>query len=73
MPQNVPDVDADVLGTNGWAIVSIAGTTAQRPVSVTVTPPYGVGPGTQYYDTTLGAIIVYDGITCRNPVSGAAV
>src|SRR4051794_17239670 len=72
-PQNVIDTDADMLGANGWAIIAPAGTTAQRPISVIVTPPYGVGPGVQFYDSTLGAIIVHDGLVWRNPVNGSPV
>lgn len=53
------------LTSNGWLRLAPVGTTAQRPTSVHAP--------SLYIDTTLGYMIVFDGISWVNPVSGAAV
>ncbi len=63
--------DADVLQANNWFNTAGpnsvgVGTTAARPTT-------GLFPGASYADTTTGNLIVYDGTTWRNPVSGVAV
>lgn len=64
-PILVPDHDAHVLEANGWFSMGLAGTTAQRPIN----PP----PKTTYADTTLSAMIFYDGLVWRNQFTGAIV
>ncbi len=70
--QDVPDQDAAVLGAAGWLILGLVGITAQRPLNPLLTPaqPY---QNQDYYDTTLGAWIVFDGANWRNMITGAAV
>lgn len=65
----VPDFDGLALQASGWILVADggAGTTAQRPTA-------GLFIGLRYHDTTLGKIIVYDGLNAwRDTNSGAAV
>ena len=71
-PQDVPDQDAAILGANGWLVLGLVGTTAQRPLNPQSTPaqPY-LNQG--YYDTTVAAWIAWDGLNWRNIISGAAV
>ena len=67
---NVIDADAAKLAANGWsqpADGGSAGPTSGRPVL----QPYQYG--VKYSDTTLGQLVVWDGATWRNPVTGAAV
>ena len=69
----VPDHDAFVLCSNGWLRSALdgAGTTAQRPAAnpATGTPAPRVGYG--YFDTTVGAKIVWNGKQWINHASGA--
>lgn len=52
--------------------VEISGTTAQRPKAGD--PGLSNLPaGTAYYDTTLAKTIYYDGVSWRDPASGAVV
>ena len=63
---DVPDFDAAVLLANGWvnAINGSVGTTAQRPTRSLL--------GTNYLDTTISAVVVWDGKTWRDAITGAA-
>jgi hypothetical protein len=62
----VPAVDAVEMMANGWSIFGWgSGTTAQRP-----TPGPFLTAGLLWYDTTLSAMICWDGATWR---SGAGV
>lgn len=65
-PITVPDFDAVELVANGWIETASggSGTTAQRPSSPKA--------GTSYHDTTLGAIVKFDGKAWRNALTGAA-
>jgi hypothetical protein len=61
--------DSQALEANGWTRTSMEGvyTTAARPV---------FGPnqdGLSIVDSTLGAVIIWDGIAWRNPATGASV
>lgn len=69
---DVPDCDAMPLAANGWSVVARVGTTSQRPLNPAMCPsePF---PNQEYVDTTLGAVIVFDGATWRNVLTGAAV
>jgi hypothetical protein len=60
---DVPVMDAGVLSANGWCMVAGSGTTAQRPAN----PSFGQ----QYHDTTLGITIIHEGVSWRNPATGA--
>lgn len=62
---DVPDHDAQVLSANGWlrGVRGNVGTTAQRPTN----PP----PETAYLDTTVAAVVMWDGVNWLNVVTGA--
>lgn len=63
----VPAHDADQMMANGWTpFAHASGTTAQRPTGI------AAARGTLYLDTTLAAVICFDGYTWRNS-AGAAV
>jgi hypothetical protein len=68
---DIPDQDAQVLAANGWVKVAASGTTAQRPGSNSA--PFRAAPEAKYYDTSLGKLIVFDGVTWRDPATGSAV
>jgi hypothetical protein len=61
----VPDFDAQALGANGWLLTAKdgTGTTAQRPSAPLI--------DARYYDTDVGAILVYDGAAWLNAITGA--
>ncbi len=63
--QDVLDADAAILEANGWARAFEVGPTAQRPVAPT--------RGRFFHDTTVAAVIIYDGATWRNAITGASV
>jgi len=69
---DVPDFDAQILAANGWVMVCASGPSSSRPLPIMASAPYVAGPGFQYLDTTLGAVIVYDGAAWRNPLTGEA-
>ncbi|BDU77993.1 hypothetical protein [Mesoterricola sediminis] len=70
--QDVPDGDALILGANGWNILGRVGPTSQRPLNNSTVPrePFA---GMEYIDTTLGALIIFDGSAWRNAATGAIV
>lgn len=71
---DVPDMDATVLGANGWITCAPSGTTAQRPTTNQASGSlYFAAPGMSFVDTTIGKLIVFDGATWRDPVTGSAV
>jgi hypothetical protein len=71
---DVPDFDAAGLCGNGYTRIAISGPTNARPsTSPNTTPPYVAAPGVQFVDTTIGKLIVHDGATWRDPVTGNAV
>lgn len=78
---DVPREDAEKLAANGFFYVGIGGgrgspepaqvgTTSARPTQAAVAVP--LQPGTQYIDTTIGKIIVWDGAIFRD-YTGSAV
>lgn len=69
--QDVPDHDAQVMGANGWLVLGLVGSTAQRPINAQIVPPHPF-PGQEYLDTTVGAVLVHDGAVWRNKLTGAA-
>ena len=64
---NPPAEHAQVLEANGLVRSATVGTTAQRPTSPTAYPT------TYYIDTTLNAVIIWDGTVWRNMITGASV
>lgn len=66
-PQLIPDFDAMQLEANGWvrAGEGAAGTTAARPTSPV--------KGETYNDTTVGAMVKWDGKQWRHATTGASV
>lgn len=73
-PGNVVDVldaDAQELQANGWVWVSASGPTASRPSGTLGL--YSAAAGQQYFDTTLGKLIISDGQNWRDPSNGNAV
>lgn len=71
---DVPDADAQVHAAAGWTKVAFSGPTGARPTTNASGGPYGVASrGMFFVDTTLSAVIVFDGATWRNPITGAAV
>lgn len=68
---DIPDQDAQILGANGWVNVGPSGATAQRPTSTSA--PLKAAPGLHYWDTTLSKMVVFDGVTWRDPATGSAV
>ena len=76
---DMPDHDAVVAAGNGWTPVlgmtggmsAQVGATAARPKHPTGDPR--AARGQVFIDTTLGAVIVYDGTVWRNVLTGAAV
>lgn len=68
---DVPVSDAAVLGANGWLVIGAVGTTGERP---TRRPDGGIiMAGERFLDTTIGALLVYDGQVWRNQITGAIV
>ena len=72
-PIVVPDFDAFVLLSNGWiqSAANGAGTTAQRPVgnhALGISPPV---VGFRYFDSTIGANIIWNGKNWINHATGA--
>jgi hypothetical protein len=70
----VPEADAFVLTANGWlkSAMDAAGTTAQRPAA---NHALGISPprvGLRYYDTTIGATVIWNGQTWVYYATGAA-
>jgi hypothetical protein len=61
--QDVADHDADMLQANGWVRGGKSGVTSARPTNP--------GRGDQFIDTTLAAVIMWDGAAWRNVLTGA--
>ena len=70
---DVADGDAAILGASGWTTVGLVGTTANRPAQSDADMSAQFGPGLKYIDTTIGAVIQWDGAAWRNVLTGAAV
>jgi hypothetical protein len=63
------DGDAAMVASQGFLPVCSSGTTALR---LQLTGVF-FKAGQLFLDTTLGLVILFDGVTWRNPVTGAAV
>jgi hypothetical protein len=71
---DIVDFDAGVLSANGWVKVALTGPTSARPsTNPNGTPPYLATAGLHYVDTTLDKVVVFDGATWRDPLTGSAV
>lgn len=66
-PVLMPDQDAQVAGANGWTIV------AKQGAGATATRPTNPQKGDQFLDTTIPAVIIFDGKVWRNHATGASV
>lgn len=76
VPGTMLDVDAHIaefLAGNGWTKVGTVGPTASRPSSsiASTVGVYLAQAGSYHMDTTLGALVIHDGTTWRNPLTGA--
>jgi hypothetical protein len=73
-PILVPDFDALVLLSNGWlqSAMDGAGTTAQRPAANPATGTPAPRVGFHYFDTTVGANIIWNGKQWVNHATGVA-
>src|SRR5579871_6225092 len=70
---DAPDMDAAILGANGWTRVALSGPTTARPTTNPNTaPPYVAAPGVVFYDTTLSAPVIFDGATWRTFAGASA-
>jgi hypothetical protein len=68
---DVPEQDAHQLEANGWIRGAYVGPTSGRPnVGMGV---FVAQRGSRYFDTTVGAMIEFDGATWRSLVDGSAV
>lgn len=71
---DVPDFDAAGLCGNGYTRIAISGPTSGRPSTSQASGSlYFAAPGVSFVDTTIGKLIVYDGATWRDPITGNAV
>jgi hypothetical protein len=66
---DAPDMDSGGLQAAGWIYVSPSGPTSARPTGTVGL--YPAVAGARFFDTTLGELIVFDGATWRDPVTGA--
>ena len=66
--------DAEVLSANNWTKAALSGPTSSRPSpNPNGTPPYIAAPGVHFIDTTIDKVVVFDGATWRDPLTGDAV
>jgi len=66
---SVPTYDVGKLLSSGWIRLPASGGTAARPPR----GAFDFVPGATFYDTDIAKLIVFDGVTWRDPLSGAAV
>jgi hypothetical protein len=64
------DGDANVLVQSGFIPICASGSTSLRN---SLTPGGWFKTGALFLDTTIGLIVVWDGLSWRNPVNGNAV
>ena len=69
--QTVPLVDGQVMLANGWISTCArgSGATIDRPLPGSIDVQAGK-PGATFHDTTVGALIAWDGINWRTVVTG---
>ncbi|UHC14349.1 hypothetical protein LRS73_17465 [Methylobacterium currus] len=68
---SVPEQDGQMLQANGWTYIAPSGPTSARPAGRTGL--YAAHRGAQFFDESLGKLIVFDGQTWRDPLNGNAV
>ncbi len=68
---SVPEQDGQMLQANGWTYIAPSGPTSARQAGKTGL--YAAHRGAQFFDETLGKLIVFDGQTWRDPLNGNAV
>lgn len=68
-PQNIMSADAHVLLANGWLH---AFSTKTCPSGLTTDRPAAPTAGDKFHDTTVGALLIWDGATWRNTITGAS-
>ncbi|MGF3025553.1 hypothetical protein ACQVP2_22345 [Methylobacterium aquaticum] len=68
---SVPEQDGQALQANGWTYIAPSGPTSARQTGKTGI--YAAHRGAQFFDETLGKMIVFDGQTWRDPSNGNAV
>ena len=67
---DVPDADATVMLANNW----VTGTPDRfGGVGASTARPSNPYPQQLFLDSTLGYVIVWDGVAWRNPATGAAI
>jgi hypothetical protein len=64
--------DASSLSSQGFIPVMLSGPTSSRPLFASTTIGTAAH-GTLYLDTTLSAVIAYDGVNWRNVITAASV
>src|SRR5277367_3628500 len=70
---DIVDADAMILDGAGWTRVCFSGPTSGRPtISLSNGNYFAASRGFSYLDTTISAIVVWDGATWRNPITGAS-
>jgi hypothetical protein len=67
---DIPTIDAGRLGANGYLQLFATGTTTERP-NHRVSDEFMPMPGALFYDTTLSALLAFDGAAWRNATTGA--
>ena len=71
---DVPSGHVATLAQAGWTYVGLSGTTAQRPtVGQALAGLDGLVQGLEYFDSSLGKCVFYDGASWRDPATGALV
>jgi hypothetical protein len=69
---DVYDADAAMPEANSWIAVAPSGPTSARPV--TTLGLYTASAGQCFFfDTTISKLVIYDGASWRDPVTGNAV
>jgi hypothetical protein len=70
---DVIDCDAAILSANGWTRVALSGPTSARPSTSQATGSlYHAARTLQFYDTSLGKLVIFDGADWRDPATGNA-
>ena len=70
----VPLSDGQIMTANGWLTNCArgAGTTADRPLRGSIDVQAGMD-GTTFFDTTVGSLIIWDGVSWRSLATGGIV
>lgn len=68
---DVPDHIGNQLAAAGW--LDVTGQHGPDTCGSTTARPENPFPLRTFLDTTLGYIVIFDGLTWRNPATGAAV